>query len=69
MAKTVLLECDRCGSAKDVSNLSATRGDDMHIDLDLCPKCWKHLEREYGARVTVRAPRRGFEIVDEDDIK
>ena len=70
MAKTVLLECDRCGeSGGDVSNLSANRSDGMHIDFDLCAKCWDQFANDYGVRMTVRAPRRPFGVVNEEDIK
>lgn len=69
MAKTVLLECDKCGSTKDVANLSSTRSDGKHLDLDLCSKCWAVLVKDYGARLTDRQPRRTFEVVDESDIK
>lgn len=69
MAKVVLLECDRCGASKDVSSLQGSRSDGKHIDVDLCPKCWTALVKEFHARVSDKQPRRPFEVVDEDDIR
>ena len=69
MAKTVLLECDKCGSSEKVLNLSANIEKEWSIDLDLCKGCWQNLFNTYHARIKpVEVARRVFEVVDEEDI-
>lgn len=68
MAKTMLLECDRCRGKKDVVSMEATTSDRMNVDVELCKKCFDSFVKEYGARVTDRQNRRPFTVIDEADI-
>lgn len=68
MAKTVLLECDHCGTTKDVSSLDGQRSDGKNIDVDLCRKCWAVVVKDYRMRVSDRQSRRSFKVIEPEDI-
>lgn len=60
--------CDACGTRKDVTSMRGVRSDQMNVDVNLCRKCWTHLETNYGFEVTRRSTRKTFQVVDEKDI-
>lgn len=68
MAKTMLLECDRCRGKKDVVSLEGVTSDRMNVEVDLCKKCFQAFVDEFGARIADRHVRRPFTVIDEADI-
>lgn len=68
MAKTILLECDRCGGSSEVKSISSFYGP-IKIEVDLCKPCFSKMIHEYGFRSSQKGNRRTFEVVDEADIK
>lgn len=73
MAKTYSLVCDGCEKKETTTNkilsLEGRRSDGKKFAVDLCPSCWKGIQRDYGLRERTKATsRRAFEVINPKDI-
>ena len=66
MAKRMLLECDGCGTARGVTQITGKK-DAVPFTVDLCDKCWKQLSEDWHFQVGSRASRKEFVVYS--DIK